>query len=122
MGGRFLKYKNGEWEEISNVAARDKVSHALRTKVASWKRQQQQLLEGKNYSPVGVRRSSCTPRSWGKPKHRKGGRRSSSSSIATSDSDIITTSFDGNDSTSATVVNDLMEAQREIFSKLTSPH
>jgi len=44
--GRFLKYKNedGIWEEISNVAARDKVSHALRTKVASWKKQKQQLL------------------------------------------------------------------------------
>merc|ERR1740138_939022 len=52
-GGRFLKYNKtkttetengnvGMWEEISNVAARDKVSHALRTKVASWKRQQQQ--------------------------------------------------------------------------------
>merc|ERR1712193_58445 len=43
-GGRFLKYKDGMWEEISNVAARDKVSHALRTKVASWKKQKQQLL------------------------------------------------------------------------------
>ncbi|KAG7338905.1 hypothetical protein IV203_004805 [Nitzschia inconspicua] len=39
-GGRFLKYKEGQWEEISDVTARDKASHALRTKVASWKRQQ----------------------------------------------------------------------------------
>jgi len=33
--GRFLKFKNedGIWEEISNAAACDKVSHALRTKV-----------------------------------------------------------------------------------------
>lgn len=37
-GGRFLKQRDGMWEEISTVAARDKVSHALRTKVASWKR------------------------------------------------------------------------------------
>lgn len=44
-GGRFLKYKDGMWEEISTVAARDKVSHALRTKVSSWKRQHQQLLQ-----------------------------------------------------------------------------
>merc|ERR1712232_522743 len=44
-------------------------------------------------------------------------RRSSVSSIATNSSDIVTASFYGNDST---VVNDLMEAQREIFSKLTT--
>merc|ERR1712078_714226 len=44
-GGRFLKFKDGMWEEISIVAARDKVSHALRTKVASWKRQKAQLLK-----------------------------------------------------------------------------
>merc|ERR1712207_139559 len=41
--GRFLKQKkDGMWEEISTVAARDKVSHALRTKVAGWKRNQEQ--------------------------------------------------------------------------------
>merc|ERR1712072_840494 len=56
-GGRFLKYKDGAWEEITNVAARDKVSHALRTKVASWKRHRRQLSEGQKYSPGG-RRSS----------------------------------------------------------------
>merc|ERR1711862_780275 len=44
-GGRFLKYKDGMWEEISTVATRDKVSHALRTKVSSWRRQHQQLLQ-----------------------------------------------------------------------------
>ena len=49
--GRFLakrrcqKDNNGTawwWEEISTSAARDKVSHALRTTVASWKRIRQQ--------------------------------------------------------------------------------
>jgi len=37
-GGRFLKFKNndGMWEEISNSAAHDKVSHVLRTKAASY--------------------------------------------------------------------------------------
>lgn len=44
-GGRFLKFREGMWEEISTVAARDKVSHALRTKVNSWKRQHKQLLK-----------------------------------------------------------------------------
>lgn len=119
-GGRFLKYKNGIWEEISTVAARDKVSHALRTKVASWKRQQQQLLEGNNSSPGDHRISMLRTRS--KSRHGKGARRSSASSIAMSASNIMTTSFDGNDSTSAAVVNDLMKAQREIFATLTSPH
>ena len=38
-GGRFLKVKaDGFWEEISTVRARDKVGHALRTKVAALKR------------------------------------------------------------------------------------
>jgi len=39
-GGRFLKYKDDEWTEIPTVTARDKVSHALRTKLQSVKREQ----------------------------------------------------------------------------------
>merc|ERR1712086_224249 len=44
-GGRFLKRNGDLWEEISTVAARDKVSHAFRTKKATWKRQHQHLLQ-----------------------------------------------------------------------------
>lgn len=62
-GGRFLKYKNGMWEEISIVAARDKVSHALRTKVASWKRQHQQLLEKEKDPFAAARRTSLSRQS-----------------------------------------------------------
>merc|ERR1712176_284350 len=47
-GGRFLRLKNKMWEEISTVAARDKVSHALRTKAASRKRRQEQILQSDN--------------------------------------------------------------------------
>jgi hypothetical protein len=135
--GRFLKYKNnsnnedgdGIWEEISNVAARDKVSHALRTKVSSWKRQQQQLLlqakDDNNNNNDGVAAGSGGRRrsSMSKSRHRKGGvgrnRRSSSSSFASNASDIMTNSFDGG-SDSTAVVNDLMKAQRQIFATLTT--
>merc|ERR1711907_518373 len=116
-GGRFLKLKDGAWEEISNVAARDKVSHALRTKVASWKRQQRQLSQngiggGVDGGAVSRRRSSSSISllAASKSKHR----RSSISSVA---SNIMTSSFHaGNiDDTSPTVFGDLMAAQREIF-------
>jgi hypothetical protein len=114
-GGRFLRYDEGLWEEISDVTARDKVSHALRTKVSSWKRQQKEM--GKREESNGVSKS--------KPSHRRGGRgrsrRSSGSSITTSASDIVTTSFDGNDSSSACVMGELLKAQREIFATLTTP-
>lgn len=116
-GGRFLKYKDGQWEEISDVTARDKTSHAIRTKVTSWKRQQQ---EKKGESG---RRSSTTP---SRASHRRGGmlrkiRRSSDSSVNTSASDIVATSFDGNDSASANVMSELIKAQKQIFATLTSP-
>ena len=41
--GRFLQFKieDGMWEEISNTAARDKVSHALRTKIKHNKKRNQ---------------------------------------------------------------------------------
>jgi hypothetical protein len=42
-GGRFLKsQENGMWVEISDVTARDKVSHALRTKVQYLKKTKKQ--------------------------------------------------------------------------------
>merc|ERR1712157_522566 len=126
--GRFLKRKSssGMWEEISTVAARDKVSHALRTRVASWKRQHQQLLEGRNaFSPNnGGHRSSMPPtRSRRrKSKHRKENRRSSAPPIGANGSDFNTSSsFDVNDPASAAVVSNLMRAQQEIFATLTSP-
>jgi hypothetical protein len=116
-GGRFLKYRDGQWEEISDVTARDKASHALRTKVASWKRQQQEAKKEET-----SRRSSTAP---SRSTHRRGGmqriRRSSDSSIATSASDIVATSFDGNDSSSASVMSELMKAQKHIFATLTCP-
>jgi hypothetical protein len=109
-GGRFLKYKDGQWEEISDVTARDKASHALRTKVASWKRQQQ---EKKNEIKKACR-----------PTHRRGGiqrsRRSSDSSILTSASDIVTESFDGNDADSANVMAELIKNQRQFYHALSN--
>lgn len=117
-GGRFLRYDEGLWEEISDVTARDKVSHALRTKVASWKRQQQETAGKKEESNAVASKGS-------KPSHRRGSRgrsrRSSGSSITTSASDIVTTSFDGNDSTTPCVMGELLKAQREIFATLTTP-
>jgi hypothetical protein len=108
-GGRFLKYKEGLCQEIPSVTARDKVSHALRTKVASWKKHQQQ-----QDTPSPIK---------GKPTHRRRNcsrpRRSSSSSIATTASDIVTTSFDANDSASSSLMDDLLKTQREIFASLT---
>lgn len=113
-GGRFLKYKDGLWQEISTVTARDKVSHALRTKVASWKRQQQQQKDEKRGSPQKEKASS--PRRRRSSAHSR--RRSSASSVVTSASDIVTTSFDGNDPASVSLVEDLLKTQREIFANL----
>lgn len=115
-GGRFMKYRDGQWEEISDVTARDKTSHALRTKVASWKRQQQESKKG---GKTG-RRSSTAP---SRASHRRGGaarsRRSSESSITSVNSEIVATSFDGNDSSSANVMTELIKAQKQFFANLT---
>jgi len=128
-GGRFLKLKNtdGMWEEISNVAARDKVSHALRTKAASRKRHKhQQLLqeeESNNDScgGGGVSRSNGGRRSsvpTGLSRQRKrGGGRSSQGSCSLS---IVSNTSDGGSDASAAVINNLMKAQREIFAALTT--
>lgn len=114
-GGRFLRYKGGKWREISTVIARDKVSHALRTKVASWKRQQEEeKSESSTPGPKGKRTSRSGRRTTG--SHRRRG--SSSSSLATCPSDIVTNSFDSSDPTSNSLVEDLLKTQREIFANL----
>jgi len=118
-GGRFLKYKEGMWEEISTVAARDKVSHALRTKVASWKRQQQQL----NADPLAPHQPN-RPRNRSKsPKHFSQARKRSSFNNNNSNSnnnnpDLVPLSLNAND---AEVMNGLIESQQQIFAKLTTP-
>lgn len=115
-GGRFLKLKGGEWQEISTVAARDKVSHALRTKVASWKKQEQEKAESspvatsKGRRPGHRRRTSAGSR---KPR-----RNSSQSSIHSTSSEIATVSFDGSDPSSNALIEDLLKTQREIFANL----
>lgn len=105
-GGRFLKYKDGMWEEISTVAARDKVSHALRTKVASWKRQHQQLLQKEKDPFSPPRRTSLSRES------RKRSIRDSSSGRASPIPifDQETTKF-----------NDLLQTQQASFANLTTP-
>jgi len=115
QGGKFLKNKDGMWEEISTVAARDKVSHALRTKVASWKRQEQQRLQQSRIA----KGSSNTKKS----KHRKGSRRSSAPATSKPFSDISPgTSFDGSDSTaSESKVSDMLRYQQQVFENLRSP-
>jgi hypothetical protein len=117
-GGRFLKYKEGRWQEISTVTARDKVSHALRTKVASWKRQQEQdKTEGDgaaSTTPTKGKPGHRRKRSGNSPRHRQ----SSCSSINTCSSDIVTSSFDGSDPSSNTLIEDLLKTQREIFANL----
>lgn len=120
LGGRFLKQKDGRWEEISTIAARDKVSHALRTKVASWKRQRQQSLQGEKAASLNGRRTSSRS---SKLKHRRGGRRSSASSVSTSVSDIVAdVSFDGSDTMGTELkVSDMLKSQRKHFARLTTP-
>ena len=107
--GRFLKYKNGSWTEISNVLARDKVSHALRTKVASWKRQKEEAA-----APKTTEKAKSPARKTHRRKSSSGGRRRRSSTS------IMTSSFDATDSTAKNaVMEDLLRAQREIFASLT---
>jgi hypothetical protein len=98
-GGRFLKYKDGMWEEISTVAARDKVSHALRTKVSSWRRQNQQLLQ-KEKGPFS--RQSMARQS------RKRSIRDSASPIPLERQE-------------SSKFNDLLQSQQTNFANLTTP-
>jgi hypothetical protein len=107
-GGKFLKYKDGVWEEIPDVMARDKCSHALRTKVASWRRQQEQANEeAKQNKPS----EKVTPVK--KSRHSRYSKRRRSSTS------IIASSFDASDTTKSSVMDDLLKAQREIFASLT---
>ncbi|KAL3932648.1 MAG: hypothetical protein SGBAC_010751 [Bacillariaceae sp.] len=106
-GGRFLKFKDGMWTEISSVTARDKASHALRTKVQSRKRQEKEKL---------------SPNSKKIPKRRHSRRRSAPSSLAPNVSEVRAVSFDGSDSSEASsnaIMDELLRAQREIFEQLT---
>ena len=147
-GGRFLKYKDGMWQEISTVMARDKVSHALRTKNASWKKQQEEQVKQRKASGKATTTG-------GKPKRamstsaaissvaaaaaakddaskRKTHRRRSSAPVAAaavarrrrSSTSIFKSlseggSFDGNDSSSSNIMDSLLSKQREIFASLT---
>ena len=108
-GGKFLKYKDGVWEELSDVMARDKVSHALRTKVASWKRQQEQANEKAKQNKKNTSEKTTPVKKSRHSRHTK--RRSSTS--------IIASSFDASDKTKSSVMDDLLKAQREIFASLT---
>merc|ERR1712025_1417205 len=109
--GRFLKQKkDGVWEEISTVAARDKVSHALRTKVAAWKRnkKEQQSRRGSVTPPPG-RRSSMS-----RDSIRSQRRRSSSNP------DLIPIPIDGDEASEEFVLSGLMKSQQEIFATMNS--
>jgi len=110
-GGRFLKHKNDMWEEISIIAARDKVSHALRTKVASWKRQRQQHQQDQQRHSLSPRsgRSSISRSSRSSRNHRRSG--------SNSPDNMNLISFDGNDVSSSGVVNGLIQAQQELFAQ-----
>ena len=113
-GGRFLKYKDGVWTEISSVMARDKVSHALRTKVQSRKKQEE--AEQANASKKKDKEGSIR-------KSRRPSRRRSapSSSSSPSVSEVRAVSFDGSDGSNASsnaIMDELLRSQREIFEQL----
>lgn len=115
--GRFLKQKkDGMWEEISTVAARDKVSHALRTKVAGWKRNREQEQRNRgSVTPPHSRRSSMSRSSI--RAHR---RRSSNPEQSSSSSDLVPIPFDGDDANSEQVLSGLMKSQKEIYATMNS--
>jgi hypothetical protein len=104
--GRFLKFNDGMWVEISDVTARDKVSHALRTKVRSWKREQEETL-------------SATPKKRASIRKRRNIRRRSAPSAVPSMSEVRAVSFDGSITSSPSIMDELLRTQREIFEKLT---
>lgn len=118
-GGRFLKYRDDMWEEISTVAARDKVSHALRTKVASWKRQSQQYLQQEKED---ARTSSPKRRGHSKSaikQHRRGSRGSKGTPSSLEDYNPI--SFDANEASSEPKLHGLLHSQREFFASYITP-
>jgi hypothetical protein len=103
-GGRFLKFREDMWEEISTVAARDKVSHALRTKVSSWKRQHKQLLKNDSDPFVPPKRTSLSRQC------RKRSIRDSSSSPVPFDERQESSKF-----------SDLLKSQQTNFANMTTP-
>lgn len=122
--GHFLKQKkDGMWEEISTVAARDKVSHALRTKVASWKRTQQQQNQKQQQSQ---RRGSVTPprgtrrrmshSSIQSPRRRSSNPETTSSPSST---DIAPIPFDGHEASDA-ILSGLMKSQKDYFATMNT--
>lgn len=108
-GGKFLKQKDGMWQEISIVAARDKVSHALRTKVASWKRNQKDANNPTVTPPTGPRRVSLSRNSLVKAKGLK--RRISTSSLS---SDIVPIPYESPIS-SESILESLRKSQLQEF-------
>ena len=135
LRGRFLRYNRNTklWEEINDLAARDKVSHALRTKVASWERQKQKQQEKDEAlfhekEDVDIANTVNTNGDasdgvFGHTKKRRsihsnntcqgGRRRRKSSSESRHKRRSSSSSVD-----SAIVVNDLMKTQKEIFATL----
>merc|ERR1712025_48789 len=126
-GGRFLRLKNKMWEEISTVAARDKVSHALRTKAASRKRRQEQILQSDNRrgylppsSPTSRKsRSPSLSRSSIRQHRREKKRRSSDPTVSTVGSSNIDSVYDS--SSSSSVIDGLMRSTHDMFSTLVTP-
>ena len=111
-GSRFLKYSQGTWIEITDVAARDKVSHALRTKAASWKRQE----DKKKAYQVANKPSSISQKS----KRKTHRRRVSNNSMDSTTSNIPTNSFDSNHARSSPFIESLMQNQKDIFEIMTA--
>jgi len=121
-GGRFLKQrKDGVFEEISTVAARDKVSHALRTKVASQKRTRQQQHELQFRASLTPDKRSSLSRS--SIQVARQSRRSSNRSVTSCPealrSDLAPIPFDGHE-TSESILSGLMQSQKEIYAAMGS--
>jgi hypothetical protein len=112
-------YKDGVWCEISNVTARDKVSHALRTKVQSWKKQQAEKKTG--VTPTKRRKSETAKRIRRRASTNSPMRRSASSVVSgtSTSKHIHTVSFDGSTTSSTNIMDELLRTQREIFANLT---
>merc|ERR1711865_1228085 len=118
------------WEEISTVAARDKVSHALRTKKAAWKRQQQHLLQlggasddndNDNGSSHSQSHSHSTPPPSRKSsiKEQRSRQQQQHKNNSSTMNNIDPISFDSNDGgATGSVVTNLMKAQQEIYASL----
>jgi hypothetical protein len=115
-GGRFLRLKNKMWEEISTVAARDKVSHALRTKAASRKKRQEHKPPS---SPISRKSSSPSFSRSSISQHRRGSRCRRSfepntlSPVGSSEIAPI--------NSSPSVFDELMKSTHDMFTTLVKP-